>query len=320
MTISPPLGRGAHRRSLYVAKRVATVVVLTTVVLLAIRTGTWGAMLVVAGILGSVAAHEAGHLMAARALGLKATEYFVGFGPTLWSRQSGELRWGVKALPLGGYVKIVGMDSGEEVDPADEPRTFRSQRPGTRAAVSAAGPLVNLLIAVVLFAGLGVASHNDVTDGVESGVGRTLEVVRVSVESIADLPATGVTLADAAINGSEAPVGDRVLSPVGATRLAHQAVGAGPEFAIGLIAVINAFLGLINLVPLLPFDGGYIVVASMEKAVSIVSGRRVQIDVRRLRPIAFTVVGALLLLGLAAITLDITQPAANPFAVAATGG
>ena len=320
MTISPPRVRGAHRRSLDVGKRLATVVVLSTVVLLAIRTGTWGAILVVAGILGSVAAHELAHLMAARSLGLKATEYFVGFGPTLWSRQSGELRWGMKALPLGGYVKIVGMDSGEEVDPADEARTFRAQRPGTRAAVSAAGPLANLFIAVVLFAGLGVASHTNVADGVGSGVDRTLEVVRVSAESIVDLPATGVSLADSAINGTEPAASDRVLSPVGATRLAHQAVGAGPEFAIGLIAVINAFLGLINLVPLLPFDGGYIVVSAMESIASTISRRRVRIDVRRLRPLAFTVVGALLLLGLAAITLDITQPAANPFAVAATGG
>jgi membrane-associated protease RseP (regulator of RpoE activity) len=317
MTLAAARPRELSRRAVHVARRVLTVTVLTTAVLLAVRTGTWGAVLVVVGILASVAIHELAHLVAARSLGVKATEYFVGFGPTLWSRRSGDLRWGLKLLPLGGYVKLVGMDSGEEVDPADEARTFRAQRPGTRAAVSAAGPLANLAIAVVLFAGLGVAAQANVADGLRAGVGDTVEVLGISTGAIVDLPGTGARLAGAAINGTEPPAEERILSPVGATRLAHQAVDAGPALAIGLIAIINAFLGLINLVPLLPFDGGYITVAAAEKAASVVSGRRVRIDVRRLRPVAFAVLAGLLVLGLAAVTLDITQPVANPFAVAA---
>jgi membrane-associated protease RseP (regulator of RpoE activity) len=317
MTLAAARPRQLSRRAVHVARRVLTVTVLTTAVLLAVRTGTWGAVLVVVGILASVAIHELAHLVAARSLGVKATEHFVGFGPTLWSRRSGDLRWGLKLLPLGGYVKLVGMDSGEEVDPADEARTFRAQRPGTRAAVSAAGPLANLAIAVVLFAGLGVAAQANVADGLRAGVSDTVEVLGISTGAIVDLPGTGARLAGAAINGTEPPAEERILSPVGATRLAHQAVDAGPALAIGLIAIINAFLGLINLVPLLPFDGGYITVAAAEKAASIVSGRRVRIDVRRLRPVAFAVLAGLLVLGLAAVTLDITQPVANPFAVAA---
>lgn len=309
---------GTARRSLSVGRRVLTIAVLGTAVLLAVRTGTLGATLVVAGILASVAIHELAHLGAARSLGVKATEYFVGFGPTLWSRQSGELRWGLKLLPLGGYVKLVGMDSGEEVDPADEPRTFRAQRPGTRAAVSAAGPLANLAVAVVLFAGLGIAAHGNVAQGVGAGVSNTAEVLEVSTEAIVTLPATGIRLADAAFRGAEAPGDERVLSPVGATRLAHQAVGAGPEFAIGLIAIINAFLALINLVPLVPFDGGFILLAAVDKVASVVSRRRVHVDPRRLRPVALVVVVALLALGVAAITLDITQPVDNPFVAAAS--
>jgi membrane-associated protease RseP (regulator of RpoE activity) len=320
MTLAAARPRELSRRAVHVARRVLTVTVLTTAVLLAVRTGTWGAVLVVVGILASVAIHELAHLVAARSLGVKATEYFVGFGPTLWSRRSGDLRWGLKLLPLGGYVKLVGMDSGEEVDPADEARTFRAQRPGTRAAVSAAGPLANLALALVLFAGLGIAASSSVSEGVAAGAGDTVEVLEVSTGAIAQLPATGVRLADAAFTGSEPPAEERVLSPVGATRLAHQAVGAGPEFAIGLIAIINAFLALINLVPLLPFDGGYIALAAVEKAASVVSGRRVRIDTRRLRPVALTVVVALLLLGVAAVTLDITQPVDNPFVAAAVSG
>jgi membrane-associated protease RseP (regulator of RpoE activity) len=318
MTIS---GRRNRRTSsLHLVRRTLTVAVLATAVLLAVRTGTVGAVLVVIGILASVAIHELAHLGAARALGVKATEYFVGLGPTLWARQRGELRWGLKLLPLGGYVRLTGMDSGEEVDPAEESRTFRAQRPGTRAAISAAGPLANLALALVLFAGLGVASQGSVGDGVATGAGDTVEVLHLSTGAIVQLPATGVRLADAAVTGSEPPVEERVLSPVGATRLANQAVGAGPEFAIGLVAIINAFLALINLVPLLPFDGGYITLAAIEKSASVVSRRRVRIDARRLRPLAATVVLALLLLGAAAITLDITQPVDNPFVAAAVPG
>jgi membrane-associated protease RseP (regulator of RpoE activity) len=314
-------GRHTTRtRSLHLIRRILTVAVLGTAALLAVRTGTVGAVLVVIGILASVAIHELAHLGAARALGVKATEYFVGLGPTLWSRQSGELRWGLKALPLGGYVKMVGMDSGEEVDPADEARTFRAQRPGTRAAVAAAGPLANLAIALLLFAGLGIWAHSSVSEGVATGYSNTVEVLDLSTGAIVALPATGVRLADAAITGSEPPHDERVLSPVGATRLAHQAVDAGPAFAIGLIAIINAFLALINLVPLLPFDGGYIALAAVEKAASVVSGRRVRIDTRRLRPVAATVVIGLLVLGVAAVTLDITQPVDNPFVAAAVSG
>lgn len=303
----------APSRLLRGLRTAVTVVVLATAVVLAWRTGTTGTILVLAGIVGSVAIHEAAHLGAGRALGIKATEYFVGFGPTLWSRRSGELRWGVKALPLGGYVKLVGMDSGEDVDPVDEPRTFRAQRPGTRAAVAAAGPLANLALAAVLFAGLGIAGGAGIGDGIGAGAGDTVEVLDLSAGAVVELPQMGVRLADAALGGEPAADDQRVLSPVGATRLASQAVEQGPELAIGLIAVINVFLGVLNLVPLLPFDGGHIALAAVERGASTVRGRPVRIDPRPLRPVAFAVVIALLALGAAAVTLDITQPVTNPF-------
>jgi len=62
-----------------------------------------------------VTAHEAGHFFAAKATGMKATEFFFGFGPRLWSTQKGETQYGIKAVPLGGYVRIVGMNPLEEV-------------------------------------------------------------------------------------------------------------------------------------------------------------------------------------------------------------
>ena len=114
-------------------------------------------MLVVLGFLGfvvallvSVSLHEGGHFLTARRYGMKASQFFVGFGPTLWSRQSGETEWGFKAIPAGGFVKIVGMTSLEEIDPADEKRAFWRQPAHQRAVVLASGSIVHFVIAVGL--------------------------------------------------------------------------------------------------------------------------------------------------------------------------
>ena len=63
----------------------------------------------VVAILASIGLHELGHMIPAKKFGGKVTQYFIGFGPTVWSKQVGETEYGVKAIPLGGYVKIVGM-------------------------------------------------------------------------------------------------------------------------------------------------------------------------------------------------------------------
>ncbi|HET9900362.1 MAG TPA: site-2 protease family protein [Actinomycetes bacterium] len=101
-------------------------------------------------LLASIMIHEAGHFATARAFGMKATEFFVGFGPTLWSRKRGETEYGVKAIPAGGFVKIVGMTDLEEIDPADEPRAFYRQPAWQRAIVLAAGSVMHFVIAFVL--------------------------------------------------------------------------------------------------------------------------------------------------------------------------
>ena len=86
------------------------------------------------GIILMVMLHEFGHYITAKRSGMKVTEFFVGFGPRLWSFTRGETEYGVKAIPAGGYVRIIGMTNMEEVDPADEPRTFRQGTPGRRMA------------------------------------------------------------------------------------------------------------------------------------------------------------------------------------------
>ena len=146
--------------------------VLVAVAVFGIATGNGiyllGALGFVVALLVSVTLHEAGHFLTARRYGMKATQFFVGFGPTLWSRRTGETEWGVKAIPAGGFVKIVGMTQLEEVDRADEPRAFWRQPAGQRAVVLAAGSTVHFLLAVllVLASSLAIGKAVEVAPGV----------------------------------------------------------------------------------------------------------------------------------------------------------
>ncbi|WP_261556107.1 M50 family metallopeptidase [Frankia tisae] len=103
-----------------------------------------------AALLVSVVLHEGGHFVTARHYGMKASKFFVGFGPTIWSRQRGETEYGVKAVPAGGFVKIEGMTPLEEIDPADEPRAFHNAGARARLVVMSAGSFVHFVIAIVL--------------------------------------------------------------------------------------------------------------------------------------------------------------------------
>jgi membrane-associated protease RseP (regulator of RpoE activity) len=101
-------------------------------------------------ILVSIVLHEAGHFVTARHYGMKASKFFVGFGPTLWSRTRGETEYGIKAIPAGGFVKIEGMTALEEIDPADADRAFFTQPSPRRAVVLAAGSFMHFVIALVV--------------------------------------------------------------------------------------------------------------------------------------------------------------------------
>lgn len=146
---------------------------------------TLGVVLFVVGVAVSIGLHEVGHLVPAKKFGVKVTQYFVGFGRTLWSRRRGETEYGVKAIPLGGYVKLVGMlPPGDEerfdaegrmkirksntgmftqvisdaraaeyelVEPGDEDRLFYKLPWWKKVIVMAGGPTVNLVLAFLLF-------------------------------------------------------------------------------------------------------------------------------------------------------------------------
>lgn len=110
---------------------------------------TLGIVLFAVGIFVAVCLHEAGHLLTAKAFGMKASQYFAGFGPTLWSFRRGETEYGIKAIPAGGYVKIVGMTPLEELDPLDEERAFWRQPAGKRLVVLSAGSITHFILAFV---------------------------------------------------------------------------------------------------------------------------------------------------------------------------
>ncbi|MGI8676151.1 MAG: M50 family metallopeptidase [Nocardioidaceae bacterium] len=140
----------------------------------------FGVVVFVFGVMASIALHEVGHLYPAKKFGVKVTQYFVGFGKTVWSVRRGETEYGIKAIPLGGYVKLVGMlppapghaptkvrntNTGmftqlisdaraaeyEHVRPGDEDRLFYRKQWWQKLIVMSGGPLVNVVIALVLF-------------------------------------------------------------------------------------------------------------------------------------------------------------------------
>jgi membrane-associated protease RseP (regulator of RpoE activity) len=114
--------------------------------------GVVGALLFVLALLISIILHEAGHMWCARWSGGKVTEFFVGFGPRLWSFRRGETEYGVKAIPAGGYVRIVGMTDLDEIEPGDEDRALKYKPARKRLLTLAAGSLMHFLIGLAIFA------------------------------------------------------------------------------------------------------------------------------------------------------------------------
>jgi membrane-associated protease RseP (regulator of RpoE activity) len=126
-----------------------------------------GVVIFVFALLISIMLHEAGHFFTAKKFHMKVTQFFVGFGQTVWSRMRGETEYGVKAIPLGGFVKITGMTALDEVDPADEPRSFRRQPGWQRVIVLAAGSFMHFALAFVLLfcLAIGIGIQNTTTIG-----------------------------------------------------------------------------------------------------------------------------------------------------------
>jgi membrane-associated protease RseP (regulator of RpoE activity) len=388
-------------------------------------------LVIVLVLIAIIIAHEAGHFVMAKLSGMKVTEFFVGFGPRVWSFKKGETEYGVKAIPAGGYVRIIGMTNLEEVDPEDEPRTYRQATFPRRLGVAVAGSTVHFLIALVLIwamlalAGVPGSSGADIAAlvpvngapgpaakaGLRPGdvieaiggkpagdvdqVSRVLRHARPGVPlrmliedhghsryvMVVPVPAQGATLGgQAPAQGSTAVFGvmlqapvvtkgllasipnsfvdlgrfvaaelgafgkvfslhglsqffhelesphyarvanekgvPRLESVVGAIRTAAEASRAGITDVILVLVSIDLFLGIFNMVPLLPLDGGHVAIAIYERIRSTRT-RHYHADAAKLAPLTYAVFTILIVIGLGAMYLDIAHPAANPFGLGA---
>jgi membrane-associated protease RseP (regulator of RpoE activity) len=194
-----------------------------------------GVVIIALGLAVSIGLHEIGHLVPAKLFKVKVTQYMIGFGPTVWSKRKGETEYGVKAIPLGGYISMIGMfppakgeqakadstgffrglvqdardSSTESITDGDEHRAFYRLPVWKRIVVMLGGPLMNLVLAVVLFGvllkGLGIAQPSTTIASVNECV----------------LPATSERQTcepgDPAAPGAEAGLraGDRIVSVAG---------------------------------------------------------------------------------------------------------
>jgi membrane-associated protease RseP (regulator of RpoE activity) len=416
---APPVGPPSQGAAL-----VRFLVVVAAVVAVTLVIGAVGALVFIAALFAMVMVHELGHFITAKWAGMKVTEFFFGFGPRLWSVRRGETEYGIKAIPAGGYVRIVGMHNLEQVDPADEPRTYRQQSYPRRLVVAVSGGATHfvmafLLLFLVFFAfdfprpsdpgawevrSVSSASEGPAREaGFRSGDrvvsidgrrepswddlgkyirahpgdrvvfvverdGRLAELTPVLGERTEDgerigflgvgprfeplgpVPAAGraggevwrLTTASLKALGSlvwnapdyvervtegpsseppreraeSAPDTDegenRLLSPVGTVRLGSQALEAGLDTLLYLLALINVFVGMFNLLPLPPLDGGHVAIATYERLRSR-RGRRYQVDIARVLPVTYAVLGLMFVLVTTALWLDIVDPLSDPF-------
>ncbi|MGH9024354.1 MAG: M50 family metallopeptidase, partial [Acidimicrobiia bacterium] len=379
------------------------------VVVLVLRPAIAGTLGVIAAILLMIMLHELGHFVMAKRAGMKVTEFFLGFGPRVWSFRRGETEYGVKALPLGGYVRIIGMTNLEVVAPEDENRAYRSKSYRQRLGVAVAGSTVHFIVAGLLLfvtlsfvgvptgvrpvlaeirpdspaerAGLQVGDKVVELDGQEvqdwgriqeavathpaeevvftverqgqrvevpvvpepitregqrigligvgpeqfsvkesppkaavsavSGVGRGMRDAVVGLGSF--FGPSGLKRYGAVVTGGDSDDQNRLLSPAGAARYAGFAADAGWWAVLSFLVAINIFVGVFNMVPLLPLDGGHVAIATYEKIASSIKKRPVRVNVAKIMPITATVVVVLVLLGISALYLDIKNPLPNPF-------
>jgi RIP metalloprotease RseP len=110
----------------------------------------WRLLAVIGSIVVIIFLHELGHFIMARRAGMKVTQFFLGFGPRIWSFHRGEVEYGIKAIPAGAYVRIIGMMNIDEVPAEDEPRTYRQKGFWDRIGVAVAGSTMHFIIAIVL--------------------------------------------------------------------------------------------------------------------------------------------------------------------------
>ncbi|MYW57934.1 MULTISPECIES: M50 family metallopeptidase [unclassified Streptomyces] len=225
------------------------------------------------GLLFSIAWHELGHLSTAKLFGIRVPQYMVGFGPTIFSRRKGETEYGIKAIPLGGYIRMIGMfppgadgriesrstspfrgmiedarsAAFEELQPGDETRLFYTRKPWKRVIVMFAGPFMNLILAVAIFLGVsmsfGFATQTTTVGGVQQCViaqSEKRDTCR-SGDPVSPAKAAGLQEGDKIVAFNGAPVDDwatlseRIRQTIGPATLTVERDGARTQLEANLI-------------------------------------------------------------------------------------
>ncbi len=275
---------------------------------------TWwlpGAAVFLGILIALILVHEIGHLVVARRCGMRPTEYFLGFGPTVWCRTSKSgLRYGVKAVVLGGYVKIPGMGPDEEVEASLEQYTYRASTRPRRMAVILAGVAVNFAVALVLFWGYAMWSPQVDVGPVRAATGSASLMWEVSSDTVTGLRdlVTGAVDYSQSVSNGEVPK-QRMVSAVGGAQLTDGLLKDHPSRLLLLAGLFSTSLAVFNLLPLLPLDGGHAAIIVVEAAIAAIRRRpRYRLDPNRFRIAAAVVVTALLLLGATSMYIDVLHP------------
>ncbi len=190
----------------------------------------------VVGVVISIFLHELGHYLTARWTGMKVTQFFLFFGPRLWSFRRGETEYGVRAVPLGAFVRIIGMNRMDEVEPGDEARTYRQKSFPRRLLVISAGSIMHMLIAIVLLFGVyAIAGEESFSDGAR--------VSQLSAGGPADgagvLPGDIVVAVDGAAIDSPAELGEVIRTNQPDDRVVLGVLRNGELVALTLTLGVN---------------------------------------------------------------------------------
>jgi membrane-associated protease RseP (regulator of RpoE activity) len=251
-----------------------------------------------------ITTHEAGHYLAGRAAGMRPTAFFCGLGPTVAVLHRNGCDYGLRLLPVGGFVKVPGMSAAETVDPDQEAGAFRQASTPGQLAMVAAGPAVNIATGVVLVAAATPAGVSPA--GLAVGVEFMWAVAATTVDALVSTVVRFGDLLVAAFGDPDlAPA--RFLTPVSGSELMYNAGDTGlPLLAVA--GVVAGALGVANLLPVPPLDGGHLVRIVGEKTASRVVGRPVAVPVRVLNVAALTVIGFFLVVTAVSVVLDLRAP------------
>lgn len=184
--------------------------------------------------------HETGHFLVARLCKVKVKEFAIGFGPTIWKKQGKETKYALRLIPVGGFVSMEG-----EEERSDEEGSFSKSSIPKRIAIVAAGGVVNIIFALIVY----VALMTVMTGNFGKAITLAGDFAFSIVESLKLLFSGGVTV-------------DQLMGPVGISEVVAQTTGIA-EF-VYILALISMSLGVTNLLPFPPLDGGKIVLLLIE--------------------------------------------------------